>query len=611
MTKVRALIQRLIQSLRRRKIAQKIALGYGMAIGIGVVGASFGLAIGSIYESQAARNRDIAARKSQLIFRLENDTLLLALHPQYLLGAAEEPSKFHQETRQFRADIASLRSATVAFSDFLRKYNHWQKADEGLAVISPLRIFLDDYELWIESLWLALRSVPHSSPTGKFATQLRQDRIAIFAAELSEPQAQELQAELEQLSEQLAQLGEAAKVLETQALEQLQYARNLRLWIVVTSLVCSTALAIAFALYISQAIAKPIRTLTAQTHRITEEENFALRVSVETEDETSRLAASIGQLVQWAGQYTQALEVAQATLEQRVEERTQELRIAQAQIIQHEKMSSLGQMVAGVAHEINNPVGFIYSNLPYATRYVDDLLEMIALYRGEYEPTEAIAAKAEEVEVDFLEEDIKKVLDAMKIGADRIKEIVLSLRTFSRLDEAEQKFANLQDGINSTLTILSHRFKAIPGRPAIEVVRDYGDPPLVYCYAGPLNQVFMNLIANAVDALEGNLGTTPTVSGQAERPQVTITTRAQGDRCIITIGDNGPGIPPEVLAKIFDPFFTTKPIGKGTGMGLAISYQIVVDRHGGQLTCDTKLGQGTTFTINLPLDLPMDESHPG
>ncbi|MEM1427714.1 MAG: ATP-binding protein [Cyanobacteria bacterium P01_H01_bin.130] len=191
----------------------------------------------------------------------------------------------------------------------------------------------------------------------------------------------------------------------------------------------------------------------------------------------------------------------------------------------------------------------------------------------------------------------------MQLGADRIKEIVLSLRIFSRLDEAELKFTNIPGGVESTLTILGHRLKQLPDRCAIEVVRDYGEMPLVKCYAGQLNQVLMNLIANAVDAIEEDIARRESVDLKSfPQSQITVTTRVKGDRCVIAIADSGPGMPPEVRDRIFDPFFTTKPVGKGTGMGLAISYQIVTEKHGGRLTCTSQPGQGTTFAIELPIN---------
>ena len=275
-------------------------------------------------------------------------------------------------------------------------------------------------------------------------------------------------------------------------------------------------------------------------------------------------------------------------------------------------MSSLGQLVAGVAHEINNPVSFIHGNLPYADRYVRDLLHLVHLYQQHYpQPVSEIQAQAEAIDLNFLLEDLPKLLGSMQLGAERIRQIVLSLRNFSRLDQAEMKPVDLHDGIDSTLLILQNRLKARAGHPGILVVKEYGDLPAVECYAGQLNQVFMNLLTNAIDAVDESLrlkeegvntddnwlGTihirTETIDGNESNNLPT--------RVAIRIADNGPGMSEAVLSKLFDPFFTTKPPGQGTGLGLSISYQIVVQKHGGQLKCCSSPGQGAEFSIEIPI----------
>jgi len=279
-----------------------------------------------------------------------------------------------------------------------------------------------------------------------------------------------------------------------------------------------------------------------------------------------------------------------------------DLKRTQLQLIQAEKMSSIGQMVAGVAHEINNPVNFIYGNLTHAEDYIKDLLEIIRLYERHYpQPHPEIAAEIEEIELDFVTEDLPNLLNSMKVGAERIREIVKSLRIFSRLDEAEVKNIDLHDGIDSTLMILHNRLKAQPNHPGIEVVKNYGNLPQVECYAGQLNQVFMNIIANAIDALEDCQNGAASSRENIRNPQIQINTARAGSQVQIRIADNGPGMPESVKQRLFDPFFTTKPVGKGTGLGLSISYQIVVDKHGGQMQCFSTPGQGTEFVIDIPI----------
>ncbi|MEH2246380.1 MAG: PAS domain S-box protein [Nostoc sp.] len=286
-----------------------------------------------------------------------------------------------------------------------------------------------------------------------------------------------------------------------------------------------------------------------------------------------------------------------------------QLQHTQTHLIQSEKMSSLGQLVAGVAHEINNPVNFIYGNLNPAKEYTQDLLSLLQLYQSHYpQPVPEIEDFTELIELDFLKSDLPQIISSMKVGADRIREIVLSLRTFSRLDEAEMKAVDIHEGIDSTLMILQNRLKGNDQRPTIEIIKEYGKLPLVQCYAGQLNQVFMNILTNAIDALEESFVICPILWENARRveqmtsPQICIRTQLQEQNQVtIRIADNGLGIPEDVKKQLFDPFFTTKPIGKGTGMGLAISYQIITKRHGGSLECISQPGQGAEFMIKIPL----------
>lgn len=286
---------------------------------------------------------------------------------------------------------------------------------------------------------------------------------------------------------------------------------------------------------------------------------------------------------------------------QELEKALHELQRTQSQLIQSEKMSSLGQLVAGVAHEINNPVNFIFGNLAHASGYIEDLLQLLQLYQQNYpQPMPEIADFAKLIELDFLQSDLPQLLNSMKVGADRIREIVLSLRTFSRLDEAEMKAVDIHQGIDSTLMILQSRLKANGERQEIQVIKEYSDLPLVECYAGQLNQVFMNILANAIDALEEGIGTREW--GLSSIPAIRICTEVVAtNQVTIRIADNGLGMPEAVKQRLFDPFFTTKPVGKGTGMGLSISYQIVSEKHGGCLECLSESGKGTEFLITIPL----------
>ncbi|OYD90368.1 histidine kinase [Nostoc sp. 'Peltigera membranacea cyanobiont' 210A] len=379
----------------------------------------------------------------------------------------------------------------------------------------------------------------------------------------------------------------------------------------ISMLLCFGALIVAttIGIFTSRWIAYPILRLNQTTQAIAfgdlqqtlEEGNI---------DELNTLAHSFNHM---AGQLREsfiALENSNAELEARVEQRTVELKTAlselqrtQAQVVQSEKMSSLGQLVAGIAHEINNPVNFIHGNITHLDEYTQNLLQMIYLYQERYSSHDPeIQALAEEIDLEFLIEDLQKILPSMKMGTERIRNIVRSLRNFSRMDEAEFKTVDIHEGIESTLLILQHRLKDKPDRPAIEVIKDYSNLPQVECYPGQLNQVLMNILVNAMDALDEADIKRTSQQIQENPSQITIRTSVVDSQSIeIAIADNAEGMPESVQSRIFDPFFTTKPVGKGTGMGMAISYQIITEKHGGKLLCFSSLGEGTNFIIQVPI----------
>ncbi|MEG3935070.1 GAF domain-containing protein [Microcoleus sp. T3_B1] len=319
-----------------------------------------------------------------------------------------------------------------------------------------------------------------------------------------------------------------------------------------------------------------------------------------------QLAIAIDQAELYA--QTRAAALAAQTQARQLTETLQQLQQKEAQLIQNEKMSSLGQMVAGVAHEINNPVNFIYGNLTYCKQYMKNLLDLLHLYQKHYpEPCPEILDKNEEIDVEFIVPDLLKILSSIEMGTERIRQIVLSLRNFARHDEAEMKPVDIHEGIDSTLLILQSRLKSNGLVPGIEVIKDYGNLPKVECYPGQLNQVFMNILANAIDSLENQPPpktikiSTAVVNPDSEADE---SGKSRGQVVVIRIQDSGPGLPEKAKCHLFDPFFTTKPVGKGTGLGLSISYQIVVEKHGGSLKCISEPGQGADFRIEIPVARP-------
>jgi signal transduction histidine kinase len=330
--------------------------------------------------------------------------------------------------------------------------------------------------------------------------------------------------------------------------------------------------------------------------------NLSDRSRLEGSDELAQISIAFDQMAEKIEHDTYILQESQIELQQKateLENALTQLKQTQAQLLQSEKMSSLGQLVAGIAHEINNPVSFIFGNITYAKEYTDSLLNLISLYQTYYsQPVTEIQTEIDDLDLEFLESDLQKIFQSMRVGSQRIADIVQSLRSFSRLDEADIKTIDLHENLDNTLIILKHRLKAQASRPEIKILKNYGNIPLIHCYVGQLNQVFMNILINSIDALE--------TAQQNSPPQIAIHTDILTDSeqkkwVQIQIYDNGSGMAETIRSRIFEPFFTTKPVGRGTGMGLAISYQIIVEKHQGQLLCSSTPGQGSTFVISLPL----------
>lgn len=557
----------------RLRISEKIGYGYALAIGIAIFGTAAGLGVGDYFRRQALQQLTVAKQQQELLQDLQNAIFQARSHASRLPAVLGNSLWLKSEYSQFSAQINRAKNLLSEIKSFTVTY-HQHFTDNS----NELEYLLNKYNLTlnylIEQINLQLKQ--------SNSWNLKPNKIESAQLELLKNNRGEEALILDQLSEQLTRMIAAANLQKLQGAEAVEDAEALRLKIIIGSMLSSTLIAAALAYYTSRAIAQPLETVTQVAQQAARESNFNLRSPVTTEDEVGILAASFNQLIQ------------------RVADYTQELKQTQTQLIQTEKMSSLGQMVAGVAHEINNPINFIQGNIDYADNYIQDLLKLVALYQQQYPaPTPVIQETIEDIELDFLKEDLPKTLSSLKIGADRIRELAISLRNFSRLDESEMKPANIHDGIDSTLVILNYRIKQ-----GINLVKNYGNLPTIECYPAQLNQVFMNIISNAIDALEEakDFGSsTKQERKKGENSTISIHTEATLSNFVtVRIKDNGPGIEPAILENIFAPFFTTKSIGKGTGLGLAICYQIIT-KHQGTIEVNSQLGQGTEFTITLPI----------
>ncbi|MFW9262664.1 ATP-binding protein [Nostoc sp. CALU 546] len=590
-------------------IAKKIIYGYTVAISIAFIGTTSGLLIAYRYETIAQEQLNLSYQQQSLLKNLENTITRVRLHPQRLVTVLEsniwvefEKNKFIDEINQVNQQLSELQTfinnhphnLTINNIDLLNLLNSYQKNTQK-------------YTQKVKVFWQQIEQNKLSTNEVKG----KQEQLLFFFH-----QEGNISVEFEKLSDELIRIIGYAEIQKKQANASFSSAQKLRIKVIVGSMLLSAAIAVILAVYTSQLIARPLQIVTNVARKITEESNFQLRANITSNDEVGTLATSLNQLVEWVGDYTQELKLAHQSLEQRVEERTQELELArqsleqrveertqelqktlqdlkeaQGQLIQTEKMSSLGQMVAGIAHEINNPVNFIYGNIECASDYTQDLLNLVTLYQKQYpNPIYLIEENIENIDLNFIQKDLPNLLDSMKIGAQRIREIVLSLRNFSRLDEAEMKEVDIHEGIDNTLLILNHRLQR-----EIEVIKKYGKLPLVECYPAQLNQVFMNILSNAIDALLDQ-------KTHSVKSKKIIINTLNIDNIYIKVGiiDNGSGISPEIKNKLFDPFFTTKPVGKGTGLGLSICYQIV-DKHKGKIEVISELEQGTEFAIILPI----------
>lgn len=620
------------------KVGQKISVGYGLVIGVAVLGTTIGFMIADHYQKEAQHEEEDAIEELAQVNHLNSAVFRVRTKQHKLILYMEQPVLWQEKYPQLLEYVAQAQQAWIEFKATFRNPSRRLKdSPQEKAAYDQLvqtKNGFDHYLKQSETLFKA-SNPKNLSPADINATQAKLFNFMHNSQVFT----------LDDFLNDIANLVEVAAAEYKQAKIDLRNAEKLRLQIIAASLLLSVATATLLAMYMNRAIARPIQAVTHVAHQVTEESNFDLQAPVTTQDEIGILAASLNRLIQEVQQLlktqkdtNEQLEVYSEVLEKKVRERTRELkeknqslqqtledlRRTQAQLVQTEKMSSLGQIVAGVAHEINSPINFIGNNLTHTIDSVQHLLELVERYQHYPNSAAPVPNKATEINLQRLKEDFFNLFGSMQTSSDRITEIVKSLRHFSRFDEAEFKAVDIHEGIDSTLMILHNRLKTAIDRLEIEVVREYGELPQIECYPGQLNQVFMNLISNAIDALEERMRNEELrmrnedaayqsgqgiknsqfsiLNSQLSLPTIRIQTEVLDHQwVVIHIADNGSGIDANQRSRIFDPFFTTKPAGKGTGLGLSISYQIITEKHKGNLNCYSTPGQGTEFAIQIPL----------
>lgn len=565
---------------RNLSIRNKILGGYALALGIAVGGTIVGLITGNYYYQISAQQVNID-EESRRLKELQTTLLQTQIDQHRLVYLLNQPKLFNAQYKQLQKN-----------TEYLKKLLPELKSEIDNSEVEGFNIFMANYthttEIYLKKLdalvtqigTLKNRALP-TKTTQKLVADLTNEQII---------------SDLDFLLYELGKIIYVAEHQEDKARDISVKAEVIRSQIILTSMALSVLIAILLANYTSRAIAQPLTTVTKIVQQANKESNFDLQSPVISEDEVGVLAIAFNELI---------LKVKYLLAQLQSEK--------EAQLIQSEKMASLGRMLAGVAHEVNNPINFIYGNIDPAKDYVDDLFSLLVTYETEVpHPPQAVIDQAEEVDFNFIKEDLPKILQSMKVGAERARAIILNLRDFSRLDEAMPHSVDIHACLESTLLLLNNRIKK-----GIKIIRNYGNIPNIEGYMGLLYQVFMNILSNAIDALEesqrndiyppsASLDQTQDTDTKNQNssflPTITISTELlDQDSILVIVTDNGIGINAKTQDKMFQTFFTTKPRGVGTGLGLAISRNIVVDKHGGTINFWSEVGKGTEFVIALPI----------
>jgi two-component system, NtrC family, sensor kinase len=549
------------QVFHRLSIRQKIFCGYSLALGIAVSGTAMGLVVGDRYFQQARRQMILADEEGSLLSSFQGTLLEIHSHQRQLVPFLRNSQELTGETTELMAHLEEAENLFSQLQQFSQSTSNRDLQAQLKKHDSNVKAYLQQFRVLVQQVSPLTSKPEEVAKAQQLISQFNQSQVALGFYEFSHD---------------LTAFAKTVRKRQNQADAAQHQAEILEVQIILGSMISSVAIASILTVYISRIITRPIHEVRNVALQVTKEANFDLQAPVNTKDEIGALATSLNQLIQ---QVKHLLEEQQAE--------------AQGRLIQSEKMCSLGQMLSGVAHEINNPVNYISGNLVHIKNYIEDLLTLLQAYKTEINnPPAAVQALAEEIDLEFLEQDLPKLIDSMAFGAERTREIARSLKDFSRLDGGEIEEVDIHACIDSTLLILNNRLK-----DGISIIRNYGEIPAVAGYTGLLYQVFMNLLSNAIDAVEQKY-----IDKQKTKfsSKITITTENLDNWVTVKIADNGSGISPENLQKIFEIFFTTKARGIGTGLGLAITHEIVVEKHGGKITCQSQLDKGTEFVITLP-----------
>ena len=568
--------------LRPRRIGWQIGYGYLVAIAIGWAGSITGMVIADYFQGQGILQLIDAQKQAQLLTEFEQTVGQAQLHGTRAIALSNNRDKLAEELSALRTNLSEVAVLRQTFDAFLSDRPAWTAADPAV-----LSFLLADYE--------QLLNQQADSIVTTLETEQPQDALpAILSAEVTE--------QLDQRYSDLTALISVAQSQAAQASDVMETAQGFEKFMIVVSMTLAGCLAGVLAWRTTRAIAVPLEKVTHAAQQVTQKADYDVRIAVSRNDQIGVLATALNNLIERVAERTQSLEQAaqvSAVQNQELEETLATLRRTQLSLVQSEKMSSLGQLVAGIAHEINNPLGFIHGNLNYADQYSSSLLAVIDQLRSALnEPVNIPGEESEDIDIDFIREDFPKVLHSIKNGAERINNLVVSLKIFSRLQESHLKLSNLNDGLDSALLLLGHRLKRQSQRPEIQIQRCYGELPLVECYGSQINQACMNILCNAVDAIDERWE-------QAEadwQPLITLRTLQVGDHVRLEIENNGLTIPQSARDKVFDPFFTTKPPGQGVGLGMSTSYEIIHRQHRGKLsfTSPAASGCGARFTVEIP-----------